>query len=68
MPGLQESVLCSSNLALRGVVLNGLLVWADIQRRMTAENIWKEGALKHFTKHELIDAKEILWDVAEKLY
>ena len=65
MPGLQESMLCMSNI-LHGVVLNGLLVWADIQRRTTAENIWKEEARKYFTKDELTDAKEILWDVADK--
>ena len=39
VPGLQESILCLSNIALHGVVMNGFLVWADIQRRTTAENI-----------------------------
>ena len=60
VPGLQESILCLSNIALHGVVMNGFLVWADIQRRTTAENIWKAQALKHFTNDEITDAKEIL--------
>ena len=64
VPGLHESVLCMTNLALHGVILNGFLVWADIQRRTTAEYIWNaEG--KHFIKEEITDAKEVLWDVAD---
>ena len=65
VPGLQESVLCMTNLALHGVILNGFLVWADFQRRTTAENIWNAQALKHFIKEEITDAKELLWDVAD---
>ena len=65
VPGLQESVLCMTNLALHGVILNGFLVWADIQRRTTAENIWNAQALKHFIKEEITDAKELLWDVVD---
>ena len=57
-------MLCFSNIALNGVVFNGFLVWVDIQRRTTAENVWKEKALKHFTKEELTEAKEIIWDLA----
>ena len=66
VPGLQESFICLSNIALHGVVLSGFLVWANIQRRTIAENIWKEEALKKFTKEELTEAKEMLWDVADK--
>ena len=58
--GLQESVLCMTNLALHGVILNGFLVWVDIQRRATAEYIWNAEALKHFIKDEITDAKELL--------
>ena len=36
VPGLEESILFLSNTALHGVILNGFLVWADIQRRTTA--------------------------------
>ena len=65
VPSLQESVLCMTNLALHGVILNGFLVWADMQRRTTAENIWNAQALKHFIKEEIPDAKELLWDGAD---
>ena len=65
IPGLQESVLCLRNTALHGVILNGLLVWVNIQRRTTAENIWKAIATKHFTKEEITDAKEAPWDVGD---
>ena len=65
-PGLQESFLCLSNIALHEVVLNGFFEWGNIQRRTTAENNWKEESLKKFTKEELTDAKEILWDVADE--
>ena len=54
-----------TNLALHGVILNRFLVWADIQRRTTAENIWNDEALKHFIIEEITDAKEFLWDVAD---
>ena len=65
VPGLQESVLCMTNLALHVVILNWFHVWADIQRRTTAEYIWNAEALKHFIKEEITDAKELLWDVAD---
>ena len=65
IPGLQESVLCLRNTALHGVILSGLLVWVNMQRRTTAENIWKAIATKHFTKDEITDAKEALWDVGD---
>ena len=63
-PGLHEIILCLNNIAKHGVVMNGFLLWADIQRRTTALNIWKEEALKRFTKEEITDAKEMLWDLA----
>ena len=65
VPGLQESVLCMTNLALHGVIINRFLVWADIQRRTTAENIWNDESLKQFIIEEITDAKEFLWDVAD---
>ncbi len=33
IPGLQESILCLSSIALHGIVTNGLLLWIDVQRR-----------------------------------
>ena len=51
VPGLQESMLCLSNIALHGVIVSGLLVWAaDIKRRTNPVELWKAGAIKHFTK------------------
>ena len=48
--------------ATNGVVLNGgFLLWLDIQRQTTPENVWKVQAVKRFLKEEIADAKEILW-------
>ena len=52
-------------MALHGVILNGFLVWINMQRRTTAENIWKALAIKHFTKEEITDAKDAMWDVGD---
>ena len=49
--------------AINGVVLNGLLLWADIQRCITPENIWKNQAQKKFLKEEITEAKETLWKI-----
>ena len=50
--------------ANHGVITNGLLLWADIKRKQHPENIWKEEAVKKFTKQEITDAKEVLWRVS----
>ena len=47
-----------------GVILNGLLLWADIQRKVSPENIWKEKAVKRFDNEEITEAKELLWRTA----
>ena len=44
--------------------MNGLLLWADIQRKVTPENIWKTQALKKFTDDEITQAKETLWRIS----
>ena len=44
-----------------GLITNALLLWLDIQRKTTAENIWKIQALSHFTEEEITDAKNMLW-------
>ena len=49
--------------AKSGVVMNGFLMWANIQRLTTPENEWKEEALKKFLKSEITDAKECLWRI-----
>ena len=65
VPGLEESIMLLKEIALHGVALDGLLVWADTQRRTVAEDIWKNAALKHFSKEEITNAKNILWEVAK---
>ena len=49
--------------ATNGVVLNGLLQWADIERKTTAENIWKTQAISKFDKDEISEAKIELWRI-----
>ena len=44
-------------------MLNGLLFWVDIQRKTTAENIWKSQALSRFDNEEISAAKEELWKI-----
>ena len=45
-----------------GEITNAVLVWIDIQRMTTAENIWKTQALSHFTTDEISTAKNEMWD------
>ena len=49
---------------MNGVILNGLLLWADIQRKVTPENIWKAQAVKKFDSEEITESKELLWRIA----
>ena len=67
VPGLQESMLCLSNIALHGVIVSGLLVWADIKCCTNPVELWKAEAIKHFTKEEISEAKNLLWDVWIKI-
>ena len=46
---------------LNAVIINSLLVWVDIQRLTTAENIWKTQAVHNFTPEEISTAKYELW-------
>ena len=66
LPGLDESIMHLKNLALHGVILNGLLAWFDIQRRTTANDEWIHQALKHFTDEEVTNAKGLLWDASDE--
>ena len=50
-----------------GLITNALLLWLDIQRKTTAENIWKTQALSHFTEEEITDAKNMLWSNCDEL-
>ena len=49
--------------AENGAVVNGLLLWVDIQRGMNPENIWKEQAQKRFLSEEITEGKDTLWKV-----
>ena len=35
-PGMEELIVCLSSIVIHGITLDGLLLWADIQRRMVA--------------------------------
>ena len=48
---------CHAN---NGVILNGLLIWVWIERRTTADNIWKSQAMAKFTSTEITPAKDEL--------
>ena len=65
-PGLAESVLKLKSIALHGVVLDGLLLWLDTQRRTVPESTWKQRTLTHFSKEEITNAKNVLWDISEE--
>ena len=55
-----EFLKCHAN---NDVILNGLLLWTDIQRKTTAKDVWKSQALNKFTKEEITAAKEELWKI-----
>ena len=46
-----------------GVIINGFLLWANIQRLTKPEKVWKDEAAASFLKTEITDAKESLWRV-----
>lgn len=50
--------------ATNGAITNGLLLWADIQRKQHPDNNWKTEGVKKFAKQEIEGAKEGLWRVA----
>ena len=66
IPGMEECLLCLSNVAIHGVILDGLLLWVDTQRRTIASDLWKEETIRHFTPEEITSAKNRLWDVCDE--
>jgi hypothetical protein len=44
--------------AKNGIVVNGKIVWIDIQQNETAENIWKAQATVRFNDDEVTEAKK----------
>ena len=54
------------NSAPNGVVLSGLLLFINIQRKSTGENIWKAQVLKRYLPEDIAVAKSALWEVADE--
>ena len=63
-PTLQDLSRHLQESARNGVVINGIILWIDIQMNETAEEIWKNIALQRFTDEELREAKRNLWMAA----
>ena len=61
--GIEESCDFIKVHAMNGVIMNGFLLWANIQRITRAENAWKEEVIAKFLKDEITDAKEYLWRI-----
>ena len=59
-----EDFLKSS--APNGVILNGVLLWINIQRSSTTENILKNQLVKKVTSAEISDAKAALVDTVDE--
>ena len=59
--GLKETCEFLNIHGANGIVMNGFLVWANIQRMSKPVNNWKEEALSKFVKEEITEAKECLW-------
>ena len=66
VPGMEECILCLKNISLHGCIMNGFLTWADIQRNTSPKDHWKTQALQYFTKEEVSDAKQLLWEVCDE--
>ena len=52
------------NVGSRGIAINGILVWIDIQQKSTPENIWMAQAESHFADPEIDIARSSLWKAA----
>ena len=64
--GVKESCEFIALHATNGAILNGLLLWVDIHRKSTPENIWKMHAVNKFVSEEITEAKELLWRTADE--
>jgi hypothetical protein len=47
--------------AKNGIVINGILVWIDIQQRSTPPNVWMSQAAEEFLEEEVDAARSALW-------
>ena len=52
--------------ATNGIIINGLLVWIDIQQRSTPTKIWQAQASYAFCDVEVEMARSALWKAAGK--
>ena len=50
----------------KGIALNGVLVWIDVQQRSTPPKVWQAQALTAFTEEEISSARLALWKASEK--
>ena len=48
-----------------GIVLDGVVLWICVQKKGTAENIWKAEADARFLEEEIQVAKDNLWKACE---
>ena len=63
-PGVADCIDFLKCHANNGIILNGLLIGVWVQRRTTADNIWKSQAVKKFTSTEITASKDELWEIA----
>ena len=61
--GVDEACEFIKVYAKDGVVINGFLLWANLQRVTRPEKEWKEEAVASFLKGEITDAKDSLWRI-----
>ena len=54
--------------ATNGVLLNGLLLWPDMQWKVTPENIWKAQAVKKFDSEEITGSKGIVVENSRRFH
>ena len=50
-----------SNYCENGLVINGVILWIDIQDNETASEIWINQAKARYTEDEVSEAKRALW-------
>ena len=64
--GVKESCEFIALHDTNGAILNGLLLWVDIHRKSTPENISKMHAVNKFVSEEITEAKELPWRTADE--
>ena len=54
------------NSAPNGAVINGALLWMDIQRKSATDQLWRQQALSKFVDGEIVEAKNALWSIIDE--